>query len=541
MLSLMALRRIAAGVPMERFFYASSVRYDVVLQPIGQAAAGAPRGEARKTRKGLGATVMASRNGKPAGGGEAVEPGSLDHERLVRTVRSSPVLSSRVHEPSRLAIVTAVARKPSGTRAAPPVEAPRPTFGIVTLATETVIAEGLRQADVDAAKKFGARIIEEGREGKTLFRVDSVEQAFELVKLLQSREVGAVAPNFLRRIVRPNLSTAAPSWAHLKIDVATAWSITRGRADIRVAVLDEGVDTIHHALKSAVVAEKDFIGSNGNSAMPSGDDAHGTACAGIIVSRDKQISGIAPQCSLVAARIAMGDGSDGWVFDDFATADAIDWCWRDEHADVLSNSWGGGVPSDAISRAFARARTQGRNDHGAVVVIAAGNAQQPIDFPGNLPGYVTVGASTPRDERKTKSSSDGEYWWGSNYGETLSLLAPGVRIATTDISGPAGYDSGDFTQTFNGTSSATPHIAAVAALMLSANPTLSAPTVRSILGQTAKRIEGQAGWTRELGFGRLDAGRAVETAAAAGKPQKHPPHRKKKTRKRATGAKEMRK
>src|SRR5439155_20319239 len=110
-LSLMALRRIAAGVPMERFFYASSVRYDVVLQPIGQAAAGAPRGEARKTRKGLGATVMASRNGKPAGGGEAVDPGSFDHERLNRTVRSSHVLSSKVHELYLIAIFTALAAK----------------------------------------------------------------------------------------------------------------------------------------------------------------------------------------------------------------------------------------------------------------------------------------------------------------------------------------------------------------------------------------------------------------------------------------------
>ena len=436
------------------------------------------------------------------------------------------MLSSRVQDPSRLAVITGVRRRDAGT--APVADAPGPTFGIVTLATETVVAEGLRQADLDAARNFGARIIEEGREGKTLFRVGSVSEAFDLVRLLQSRDVGAVAPNFLRRIVRPNRSVAAAAWAHAKIGVAGAWAITRGKAGIRVAVLDEGVDTKHPALKTAVVAQRDFISNNGDSALPDGNDAHGTACAGIVVSRDKKVPGIAPQCSLVAARIAMGDGADGWIFDDFKTADAIDWCWRDQHADVLSNSWGGGAPSDAISRAFGRARTQGRNDNGAVVVIAAGNAQQPIDFPGNLPGYVTVGASTPRDERMTRSSSDGENWWGSNYGETLSLLAPGVRIATTDISGPAGYESGDFTQMFNGTSSATPHVAAVAALMLSANPALSAPTVRTILGQTAKRIQGQTGWTRELGFGRLDAARAVAAAAAAGKKPKRPATARKK-------------
>ena len=130
----------------------------------------------------------------------------------------------------------------------------------------------------------------------------------------------------------------------------------------------------------------------------------------------------------------MDDGSGGWVFDDYATADAIDWSWR-QGADVLSNSWGGGAPNDAISRAFARARTQGRKGKGSVVAIAATNEQRAISFPGSLPGYVTVGASTPKDERKTKTSSDGENWWGSNYGPALSLLAPGVFIWTSDISG----------------------------------------------------------------------------------------------------------
>ena len=215
----------------------------------------------------------------------------------------------------------------------------------------------------------------------------------------------------------------------------------------------------------------------------------------------------------------MGDGMDGWVFDDFATADAIDWSWR-QGADVLSNSWGGGAPSDAISRAFGRARTQGRNAKGALVVIAATNNQGPISFPGNLPGYITVGASTPNDERKTKTSSDGESWWGSNFGPALSLLAPGVFISTTDISGGHGYDPGDFTKTFNGTSSATPHVAGAIALMLSANPALSAPTVRNLLTQSAKRLQGQTGWTPELGWGRLDVAKAVAAAKAAVAPAK---------------------
>ena len=52
----------------------------------------------------------------------------------------------------------------------------------------------------------------------------------------------------------------------------------------------------------------------------------------------------------------MTDGAGNWVFDDFNTADAIDWCWDEAATDVLSNSWGGGPPVDVISTAFARAR-----------------------------------------------------------------------------------------------------------------------------------------------------------------------------------------
>jgi subtilisin family serine protease len=447
-------------------------------------------------------------------------------QAIERAVGASSVLRSRIPDVANVAVVQAevTARPNFGTRLG--VKSPISTTSAQTLLTQTVIAEGLRQADLAAAKTFGATVIEEGFDGKVLLRVDSLDQVFDLVELLTKREVGSVTPNFVRRVAVINKSAPKTAWSHDKIGVLAAWAITRGSTDVKVAVLDEGVDTAHPSLKPAVVAERDFIGSNGNSAMPAGNDAHGTACAGVVLSRDKTFPGIAPNCSLVAARIAMDDGSGHWVFDDFATADAIDWCWR-QGAAVLSNSWGGGAPSDAISRAFARARTQGRDGLGAVVAIAAGNSQIPIDFPGNLPGYVTVGASNPADQRKTRTSSDGENWWGSNYGPAMHVLAPGVFIWTTDISGPAGYEPGDFTKTFNGTSSATPAVAGAAALMISANPALSVASIRDLLGNTAKKIEGQTTWTPELGWGRLDVGSAVAAAKVAGSPAPAKPAGKK--------------
>jgi len=258
------------------------------------------------------------------------------------------------------------------------------------------------------------------------------------------------------------------------IGVATTHQLRngRGRRAIRVAVLDEGVDDQHPALAAAIVASRDFI-DGAHSAMPSGNDAHGTACAGIIGSRDHATPGIAPNISLVAARIAKDDGAGHWVMDDFQTADAIEWCWQASRADVLSCSWMLGPPVDIIADAFDDARTRGRKGKGAIVVIAAGNDEGPIQFPGTLRGPLVVGASNGNDERKTRNTNDGEPHWGSSHGPTLGILAPGIGIATTDISGSRGYTGDDFHDSFNGTSSAAPHVAAAAAILLSIAPELT--------------------------------------------------------------------
>jgi hypothetical protein len=450
-----------------------------------------------------------ARRSKQARLAAVAAPVLFDPASFLTAMRRSKTMRSRIpsDDPSQLAIVDAAPRAPRAAAAAA-----RPVYaGAMTIMTPSIIVEGARTDDIKAAREAGARIVHEGFDGKALLAVDTIADVTRICQLLAKREVGSVTPNFLRRFARTPRSTQPRAWAHRKIRLSSAWQISKVAPSIRVAVLDEGVDTSHPVLKGAVVAERDFIGDNGNSAMPDGNDAHGTACAGIILARGSKAGGVAPKCSLLAARIAMDDGSGNWVFDDYATADAIDWSWRNGAA-VLSNSWGGGAPSDAISRAFGRARTQGRGGKGAVVCIAAGNDQIAIDFPGNLPGYVTVGASNPRNERKTRTSSDGENWWGSNFGPSIWLLAPGVFIHTTDIAGPSGYETGNYTATFNGTSSATPHVAGAAALMLAANPGLSASAVRALLSSSARAFTGQKAWTKELGYGCLDVGAAVAAA-----------------------------
>jgi subtilisin family serine protease len=400
--------------------------------------------------------------------------------------------------------------------------------GTYLVATESLVLDKARSSEIKfAAEKYGFEQVQEGRHGKVLLQApgddtDRVALVFRVATAIHRRGKSNAHPNFLRaareiRVPGRAGSTAALPWnldnpgnpgvPGADVHAVAAWTRTQSDVGIRVAVLDEGVDTLHPYLKGAVVAEADFVDENDH-ARPDGNDAHGTACAGIIASQSDHTPGLAWGCSLVAARIAKDDGFGFWIFDDFDTADAIDWSWDDAKADVLSNSWGGGPPVDVITNAFERARTQGRNGRGAVVAIAAGNEQAPVSFPATLPNVITVGASNEWDKRKTRASQDGESWWGSNSGPSLDLLAPGVHIRTTDIRGSRGYAGGLYTHDFNGTSSATPHVAAAAALVLSVNPGLAESRVRAILNETADPLSA-GGWNSTEGHGRLNAYRAV--------------------------------
>ena len=130
---------------------------------------------------------------------------------------------------------------------------------------------------------------------------------------------------------------------------------------------------------------------------------------------------------------------------------------------------------------------------------------------------MVVGAISPKGERKSKQSCDNENW-GSCYGSALDVVAPGVRIPTTT-------SDGNYRTDFNGTSSACPHVAGVAALVLSVNPNLTALQVRNVIESTAQKIggynyQGVSGrangtWHEEMGYGLVDAYAAVRAASAA--------------------------
>lgn len=295
-------------------------------------------------------------------------------------------------------------------------------------------------------------------------------------------------------------------WGAVGADVRAdeAWAVSMGADTVTIAILDEGVDLAHPDLAAKLVPGYDATGG-GSAGAPSGDDAHGTACAGIaaaVTDNGLGVAGIAPLARIMPVRMAYGDGSGAWITSDAWIADGLSWAVANG-ADVLSNSYGGGSPSAIIDSAIANARANGRGGKGAVVVFAAGNDNGPVAYPATHPDSLAVAATSPCDERTAPTSCDGEYWWGSNHGAEVDLAAPGVHLYATDISGTAGYEPGDYVAGFNGTSGATPFVAGAAALLLGYRSDLTATQVETYLTTSADDL-GPAGPDAFFGHGRLN-------------------------------------
>jgi hypothetical protein len=289
-----------------------------------------------------------------------------------------------------------------------------------------------------------------------------------------------------------------------------AWGLYGVSENVVVAVVDEGVDLTHPDLN--LVTGYDYDGSVGGGAR--GD--HGTACAGeagAIRDNATGVIGVAPNCKIMPVYW-------GTTYADLASA--IDVAVA-QGANILSNSWGWtGAPSTDVTDAINDALAAGR-----VMVFAAGNGPDrspwtyDVVYPGSLTGstdVICVGASSPTDQHKNVSSSDGQYYWGSSYvGDGPDICVPGCWSYTTDRQGAAGYNDGstdlgdaDYTHDFGGTSSSTPKVAAIAALLLSANPNLTPGQVKAIVRNTADDI-GAAGVDDVTGAGRANAYRAVRS------------------------------
>jgi len=302
--------------------------------------------------------------------------------------------------------------------------------------------------------------------------------------------------------------------AGIDINAEQAWTISTG-SNVKIAVVDEGVDLEHPDLKANLLLPGyDPSGNNSGGAPVSNFDNHGTACAGIIgaIQNNIGISGVAPNCKMIPVHITDNTG----INQDYC-AKGIDWAWKNG-ADVISNSWGSSSPYTPITNAINSAVIQGRGGYGCVVVFSSGNGGTSVGYPASLPNVISVGAI----------DNNGIVWNYSCRGDNLDVVAPSGKtsllgdVVTTDRQGSDGYNtvsgtSGDYCTNFGGTSAACPQVAGVAGLILSQglnrNFNLTTDDVRHILEITANKL-GKADFTNETGYGLINAYSALQLLSA---------------------------
>ncbi|NJB84845.1 subtilisin family serine protease [Lewinella marina] len=314
--------------------------------------------------------------------------------------------------------------------------------------------------------------------------------------------------------------------------VQAAWKRlgSLGSPEVTVAIIDNGFDLQHPDLSAKSIVAPLTI-SSGASTLPTGiaHGTHATPCASVAVAaaNGTGIVGAAPRARLMPLH--------GLTYSAYLTERMFDHCIRNG-ADVISCSWGTVDPrfrpGTFHERAVRRAVTEGRGGKGCIVIFAAGNeGKHYLNYYCELPGVIAVGASTSNDTHPAYS----------NRGSGLSVVAPsdgGWPLLAARASWDPGHehlppgkryyvdgrDRGPHHKHFGGTSGATPLVAGVCALLLSAHPGLTAAEVKSILERTADKIGDPGeydvrGYSNRFGYGRVNADRAVaEALRLAGRP-----------------------
>lgn len=428
----------------------------------------------------------------------------------------------------------------------------------------------------EIAEKHALHLIRAYKEGSTfLFQVTekSGKNPVKLsVDLATYKEVAFAEPNLINRYqpaFTPTDQIFKNQW-HLSawdgfqlikdadVKATQAWDYTRGRREVVVAIIDDGFDLSHPDLQGEdkIVGARDF--SDGDLwPIPNRTrgDYHGTPCAGVAIGEmnGEGIVGMAPGCAFMPIRFNL-NADDNLLYDIFD--------YTSKKADVISCSWGPVPVYTPLSSLLFNQMTEitttgGRRGKGCVVAFAAGNFNAPVVDVKNKsfwwrhprngmkqtkgpihnayashPNVVCVSASTSLNEKAAYS----------NWGKEINVCAPsnnwhptspqtklaGRNIWTADNDKyGVGYESGPYTGRFGGTSSATPVVAGIAALIISVNPTLSGDQIREILQSSCdkivdenpdivlghkKGIYNEDGHSEWFGYGKVNAFEAVRKA-----------------------------
>jgi len=317
-----------------------------------------------------------------------------------------------------------------------------------------------------------------------------------------------------RQEVIPNDAGFSQCWGHrntgtsgglvnFDMNTSNAWSITQGSSTIKILILETGIQQNHPDINQLV--GRDFTTSVVNGIAggePSNScDNHGTAVAGCvtgIINNSIGTVGVAPNCKVISAKVGVSitpcNGS--WQGQTSWTVNAINWGIANG-VRVTNNSNDYGTVSTAMATAYTAARNAG-----VVNFASSGNSgNTTIGFPASTSSVNAVGASSRNGQKASFSS----------YGSKIAFVAPGQSIYTTDRTGADGYGASDYVAV-DGTSFSSPYAAGVAALILSANASLSADQVETIMKTTCKDM-GTVGFDTLTGWGMLNAEAAVIAAS----------------------------
>jgi kexin len=333
-------------------------------------------------------------------------------------------------------------------------------------------------------------------------------------------------------------------------NVEPVWNSSNWGRDIYVAVVDDGVDIEHPDLQlTYLTGHWDYVDNDNDPRNNYQQAKHGTSVAGVIGARcnDKGVRGIAPLADILGYNLLLAPTSSN-------IADAM--TRNKDIVRISNNSWGATDTTGKLDDSFADSTWKlfildgiqnGAGGKGIVYLWAAGNGGShliggsppilidPVDnsnYDGQasyVPFVNAICAVTNQGKRAYYSEKGANLLvcGYSNYFYNEGTLA----ITTTDIRGSDGYNTSstgsdytdkDYTKTFGGTSSATPLVSGVVALMLQANPNLTWRDVRYILVKTAKQVDsGDTDWktnaaglkfNHKYGFGVVDANAAVNMA-----------------------------
>jgi len=343
---------------------------------------------------------------------------------------------------------------------------------------------------------------------------------YAVEQLLAMPEVEWAEPNGrVSAFLAPNDRFFEFQWHMRMIGAERTWDIQRGDPSVVVAVLDTGIayEDFGVFAKAPDWGETTFVeGFNvfDGSIHANDDNFHGTHVASTISEATNNsigVAGLAFQTALMPVKVLNADGFGSF----FGVAEGIDYAVNfrlggDNPVKVINLSLGGDFESRALQEAIDAATAAG-----ILVVAAAGNdGRDGVSFPASLPNVIAVGAV---DASKGRASY-------SNFGEGLDLMAPGGDLDRDDN----GDDRPDgvLQQTFSpraaalegrfdafafffvdGTSQATPHVAAVAALLFQQGITDPA-AIRAALESTAEDL-GDAGRDDQFGHGLIRPGEAL--------------------------------